>query len=179
MALAFATSDRGGDHNRGGTQPIDIPGEKLNQTLAIQKANHMVNNQNLVAAIDSLVICRFTTFSRAATLERYAGLLSAATGLTYSASSFIRIGERAYNLSMYFNQREGISGNTDILPNRDYKDPLPDGPSRGSIVSVDGFESMLSAYYVKRGWNKKTGRPSIQKLKTLQVYDKLDWILNT
>ena len=57
----------------------------------------------------------------------------------------------------------------DRLPKHLLK-PLPDG---GSAGYVPPFKEMLAAYYQVRGWDPETGRPTSERLESL---DLTDWI---
>jgi len=42
---------------------------------------------------------------------------------------------------------------------------MPEGPAKGHVVSQ--LDSLLDNYYDERGWDKKTGKPTPEKLKEL------------
>jgi aldehyde:ferredoxin oxidoreductase len=112
--------------------------------------------------MDSLVLCRFTTFAFG--IEDYAELLSAVTSLTVTGKEFLQIGERIWNLERLFNIREGFSSKDDCLPPR-FSTPLPEGGSRKRVVHLD---EMLPAYYKLRGWDTQ-GNPKQARLKQLAL----------
>ena len=114
------------------------------------------------AAMDSMVLCRFTTF--AFSVQDYADLVTAATARSVNGKELLRIGERIWNLERLFNLREGFSAKDDCLPPR-FSTPLPEGGSRNRIVHL---EKMLPKYYRLRGWSSK-GYPSEAKLKQLNI----------
>jgi aldehyde:ferredoxin oxidoreductase len=45
------------------------------------------------------------------------------------------------------------------------KEPMPDGPNKGSVVPLD---RLLKDYYAARGWTPD-GKPTEEKLKSLQL----------
>jgi aldehyde:ferredoxin oxidoreductase len=94
-----------------------------------------------------------------------AEVLNAITGWNLSATDLLISGERANNLCRCFNAREGLTRKDDYLPPRFTEDPLPDGPSKGHRLSREQLEEMLDNYYDIRGWDKKTGNPTAEKLK--------------
>jgi len=55
-------------------------------------------------------------------------------------------------LKKLFNVREGWTAAEDTLPARFFDDALPDGVSRGAVLSRDGLDAMIAAYYAARGW---------------------------
>jgi aldehyde:ferredoxin oxidoreductase len=163
-ALSYATSNRGGCHLRAYLIGPEILGSPVlvDRDRTEGKAGLVVLFQNLSAAMDSLVLCRFTTF--AFTVEDYADLLAAATGLPIGGKELLQIGERIWNLERLFNLREGFSSKDDCLPPR-FSTPLPEGGSRKRIARLD---EMLPEYYQLRGWDKK-GQPTQTRLKQLNL----------
>ncbi|HID91091.1 TPA: hypothetical protein EYP44_03925 [Candidatus Bathyarchaeota archaeon] len=69
-----------------------------------------------------------------------------------------------YNLERCFNVREGIRRRDDTLPQRLLREPVPVGPARGAVCPL---EPMLDEYYGLRGWDKKTGAPTPERLRRL------------
>ncbi len=157
QALSYATSNRGGCHLRAYMVAPEIIGKpKLIHRLNPEgKAGLVVIFQNLCAAVDSLVLCKFTTFAMSEV--EYAKLLSAATGINYRSEDILRIGERIYNLERLFNIRAGIGGEEDTLPEKVF--------GGKNALSKDVFEDMLRQYYEFRGW--KDGVPTKEKLQKL------------
>ncbi len=159
QALSYATSNRGGCHLRAYMVAPEIIGKpKLIHRLSPEgKAGLVVIFQNLSAAIDSLILCKFTSF--AMTEVEYGKLLSAATGVEYRAEDILRAGERIYNLERLFNVRAGFSAKDDTLPEKIF--------SGENSLSRDIFEDMLRQYYEFREW--KDGVPTDEKLRKLGI----------
>jgi aldehyde:ferredoxin oxidoreductase len=70
-----------------------------------------------------------------------------------------------------FNAREGFGRKQDILPDRMFI-PIPDGPNAGVGINKEDFEKALDAYYDYAGWDKKTGVPTKETVKRLD----LEWV---
>ncbi|MCD6472735.1 aldehyde ferredoxin oxidoreductase family protein [Candidatus Aerophobetes bacterium] len=163
MGLAYATSNRGACHLRAymvGPEVLGIP-KLINRFATTGKSGLLIYIQNLNAALDTLIFCRFGGF--AISDDYYARLVSAVTGWQIEPHNLQIIGERIWNLERLYNLREGFSRKDDLLPSRMLKEPLPKGPSKGETIDLNG---MLDEYYNCRGWNKK-GIPDKIKLKTL------------
>lgn len=161
--LGYATSSRGACHLRAymiGPEVLGVP-VMIDRFKAEGKAKIVKLFQDVSAAVDSLSLCRFTSF--ALTVEEYSALLSAATGINYSTSDFIRVGERVWNLERLFNIRAGLTKKDDRLPERFLKEPFKEGNSRGRVNELD---KMLPEYYQVRGWDAE-GAPTKQKLDEL------------
>jgi aldehyde:ferredoxin oxidoreductase len=80
----------------------------------------------------------------------------------------MRIGERVFNLSWAFNAREGINRKDNELPSR-FSQPLQKGATANQTISKKHLSKMLDEYYLLRGWNLKTGLPTKEKLKELEL----------
>jgi aldehyde:ferredoxin oxidoreductase len=152
MALAYATSDRGGCHlrgypamqellgMRGGADPLDTKG----------KAQLVVDSQDEIAVVDSSDICLFGTFGF--TLREICRMVVASTGYGFTNEAELKeLGERVYNLTRLFNVREGFTRDHDTLPARCLHEPMPDGAAKGEVVDL---ETMLNEYYEIRGWDE-------------------------
>lgn len=163
-ALGYATSNRGGCHLRSYLIGPEVLGSPVlvDRDRPDGKADLVMLYQDLSAAMDCMVVCRFTNF--AWTVDDYAEMVSAGTGLNLTGRALLQLGERIYNLERLFNIREGFTFEDDNLPPRFFK-PLPEGGSRKRIVHLD---RMLTEYYKLRGWDKE-GQPTTDTLKKLDI----------
>jgi aldehyde:ferredoxin oxidoreductase len=163
QGLLYATSNRGGCHMRGNMLGLEVLGlPKLIDRFQVQgKSSYVILHQNVAAAIDSLVVCKFTNM--AASEEYFARVLAAVSGMDFSTGELIRVGERVYNLERLYNNRQGFTRADDTLPPRLLNEPSPDGPSKGWVSHL---EPMLEEYYRSRGWDQQ-GVPKPRKLEDL------------
>lgn len=170
QGLLYATSNRGACHMRGNMLGLEVLGlPKLIDRFQIQgKSSFVILHQNSAAAIDSLVVCKFTNMGVAE--EYFARTLSAVTGLHFQTGDLIRVGERVYNLERLYNNREGFTPKDDTLPPRMLTEPVADGPSKGWVSKL---EPMLKEYYRGRGWDEH-GVPKPAKLHELELADLLE-----
>jgi aldehyde:ferredoxin oxidoreductase len=166
-ALGYATSNRGGCHLRSYLIGPEVLGSPVlvDRDKTEGKPNLVMLFQDLSAAMDSMVVCRFTNF--AWTVDDYADMLSACTGFDLNGKDLLKIGERIYNLERLFNLREGFSAADDTLPSRFFS-PLPEGGTRNRVVHL---EEMMKKYYSLRGWDKK-GVPTKETLSRLNIHMK-------
>lgn len=152
MALAYCTSNRGGCHLRA----YPISHEILRKPIATDrfsfsgKARIIAIAEDTNAAVDSLVACKFSFFG--ATLEEYAELLSATTGVDYSPQSLKEIGSRIYLTERYYNCANGFSVKDDVLPQRFHAEAGSSGEGI-EVPAVDRarFDEELQKYYRIRG----------------------------
>jgi aldehyde:ferredoxin oxidoreductase len=163
QGLQLATSNRGACHLRGnmvGPEILGIP--KMVDRAAVQgKAGLVIVHQNLSAAIDSLVVCKFSGLALGD--EHYARMLTAVTGLRFEPQDLMTIGERIWNLERCYNLREGFTAADDTLPRRLLEEPPDREPNEGQAVQL---APMLKEYYRFRGWDAN-GVPTARKLSEL------------
>ncbi|MHA2358755.1 MAG: aldehyde ferredoxin oxidoreductase family protein [Candidatus Thorarchaeota archaeon] len=163
-ALGYATSNRGGCHLRSYLIGPEVLGSPVlvDRDRPDGKADLVKLYQDLSAAMDCMIVCRFTNF--AWPVDVYAEIISAGTGIELTGRNLLQLGARIYNLERLFNLREGFTAKDDSLPPRFFK-PLPEGNSRNRVVHLD---EMLKEYYKLRGWDKD-GRPTKDTLKKLGI----------
>jgi aldehyde:ferredoxin oxidoreductase len=89
------------------------------------------------------------------------------------AEEVMQAGERIWNLQRLYNLREGERRKDSIFPKRFYKDPLPEGPAKGMVMDAEKVERMLDDYYEARGWNRKDGIPTPEKMAELGLEEDL------
>ncbi len=184
MGLAHVTSSRGADHLKA-FPTIDETGfpdegrrrygdkylPEIVQPLATKhKAFLVKDGEDFGAVVDSTGMCKSGgTFVLA---ELYwpdiAAALEAATGMAMSVERLQRIGERIYNLQRCYNALHGITRADDKLPRRFAAEPSPTGNARGQTIDV---EPMLEEYYQLRGWDRRRGWPTPEKLRELGLPD--------
>jgi len=165
MGLAFATSNRGACHLRGYMISAEVLGNPclVDRFKTDGKASLTILLQDISAATDSMVLCRFSQF--AMNPGHYAHLLQTATGVPFTAMDLISVGERIYNLERIFNARDGFSRKDDSLPIRLLETPLSEGHSKNTTVALG---PMLDEYYRLRGWTAH-GVPTASTLSEVKL----------
>jgi len=175
--LGYVTANRGGDHITAYVQGptfIDTPflvveDSKIEDPFVAnpKEAKVVVDLENALTMFDCIGACKFMGILQPA--EEYVDLIAAATGWDFGVDDFRECGERIFNLMRVFCVREGITREADSLPRRLMEDPLPDGPAKGMVIEKDTIEMLKDAYYEIRGWDKETGKPTVEKLKALKL----------
>ncbi len=94
----------------------------------------------------------------------HAEALRLVTGLPFYTGSFVRFGERGYNMERLYNYREGLTKADDSLPDRLTKTPQNESDPR-TVVRLD---KMLPVYYKIRGWDEN-GAPRKRTLRKLGI----------
>jgi aldehyde:ferredoxin oxidoreductase len=165
MALAYATADRGGDHLRAWTVGAEVT-TKLTLEDLVNLTKYL---QDRNAALWTLIACDNIPSNAIKPPDEmiriYIKMLNT-LGFNYDEESFLKLGERIYNLTRMFNVREGVRRKDDSLPSRLHK-PRED---TGWVITKEDFEKMLDLYYGKRGWSSD-GVPLRETLKRLGLLE--------
>jgi aldehyde:ferredoxin oxidoreductase len=146
MALAYATSDRGGCHRR--ARPVEREAFQRDEWTTADRVATVIGAQNVRSTLWSLVVDDFAGETMWSDLGAE---WLAAVGIDCDRKSLATLGERVWTLVRLFNVREGIDRADDSLPDL-FEEPLPDGPAAGRTVDREAFDAMLDAYYAARGW---------------------------
>jgi aldehyde:ferredoxin oxidoreductase len=178
--LAFATANRGGDHITAyieGPAFIDIPflcveDSRIEDSMVENPAEAKVvkDLEDALTVFDCVGTCKFMGMALAA--EDWVDMIADCVGWEFSVNDFRRAGERVYNLARAFSVRDGLTRADDTLPRRLLEEPLPEGAAEGH--KIEKLDQSLDAYYGFRGWDKKTGRPTPEKLRELN----LDYVID-
>ncbi len=183
FALGIATSTRGSDHlrSRPAVDMYGLPEEFLQELYggpvssdytSYDGKSRMVWWQELLYAVtDSIGTCKFQTVFcavHAPKWNEFSRLIQLATGMKFSKTQLMQIGERIYTLERMFNLREGFTRKDDSLPERYFKEPTTIGLpiAKGKKIDRKKFEAMLDEYYALHGWNKN-GVPTKKTLARL------------
>jgi len=157
LGLSYATSNRGACHLQsftadwedGGAMPdLGYP-ETMDRFKTEGKAKFVIDFQNLMSLMDSLVCCKFVLFG-GITVEPLLKMLNIITGWDLTKDEFLETGERIYNLKRLYNIREGVSRKDDTLPPRVLNHPR----GGGSGDNIPLLNVMLRDYYRVRGWDE-------------------------
>ncbi len=122
MGLSFALSTRGACHLRA----YPISHEILRKPVAtdrfsyIGKARMIKIGEDINAVIDSLTACKFIFF--AASLEEFAKVYSAVTGIETTGHDLLKAGERIYINEREMNRKNGFTKEDDDLPKRFFEE---------------------------------------------------------
>ncbi|HEX2994187.1 MAG TPA: aldehyde ferredoxin oxidoreductase family protein [Anaerolineales bacterium] len=168
MALSYATSPRGACHNQSdyffvdwGHTHEDLGITYFDRHAQGEKAANVARHQDWRTIFNSIVMCIFANTEP----EMQVKLINAACGFDWTIADMLKCGERGWNIKRAINNRMGLTRANDKLP-KAMLTPFPDGGSAGFVPDM---ESMLSAYYEARGWDRGTGKPTREKLLELKL----------
>ncbi|MDH4068409.1 MAG: aldehyde ferredoxin oxidoreductase family protein [Dehalococcoidia bacterium] len=178
--LAFVTANRGGDHITAyveGPAFVDTPllcieDSRIEDWIVENPAEAKVvkDLEDALTVFDCAGTCKFMGMALAT--QEWVDMIANCVGWEFTVSDFRKVGERVYNLARSFNVRDGLTRADDTLPKRLLEEPLPEGAAEGHTVKK--LDQSLDAYYEFRGWGKKTGKPTPEKLKELN----LDYVID-
>jgi aldehyde:ferredoxin oxidoreductase len=151
IALAYGTSTRGGCHLRA----YPISQEILRKPVAVDrfsfdgKARMIKIAEDNNAVVDSLSICAFAFLG--ASIEEYAQMLAAATGLPFTGQGLMKTGEEIVLAERRYNKENGFTRADDFLPERFFIEPGSSGEGI-NIPPIDKkrFTEELEKYYRMR-----------------------------
>ncbi|MFB3886513.1 MAG: aldehyde ferredoxin oxidoreductase family protein [Thermodesulfobacteriota bacterium] len=162
QALEFALNPKGGDHHG-----IGLPArvEAANGTGRNIKGKGIALKKDAIDRIlgDSLVVC---CFPRKVMTPVFETLVTALRGIPSPREYLDQVGMRILTQERLFNTREGLRRKDDLLPERLLKEPLPDGPNKGSTVPL---EELKDDAYAAFGWDLSTGIPEEGMIKKLGI----------
>ncbi|GAK57459.1 aldehyde ferredoxin oxidoreductase [Candidatus Vecturithrix granuli] len=170
QALGYEMSHRGACHLEGGyTAAKDYcagyaewPGDRIEGSALISKNAAFSNT-----VLDIIGACVYSSFS--ITLDEYALLVNAVTGLSYNAGLLQKTAWRTLTLERLFNIRCGFTKNDDWLPARFFEIPVDTG-ERIAVCNRDAFEQMHQEYYQSLGWDEE-GIPTQDTIHKLELQD--------
>jgi len=172
MALAYATSSIGAHHKDAWVISWEVKAGRENYST--EKVDKVITLQRIRAGVfESLVVCRLPWVEVGFELEWYPKFLHAATGLEMNWDTLNLTADRIFNLTRAFWIREyGKEWNSemDVPPARWFEEPTTKGPFKGSKLDRAKYDTMLQAYYKRRGWDER-GIPTKKTLKRLGLND--------
>ncbi len=171
MALAFLTSTRGACHLRTCAYALELTGKfwkfkDVDRFSSEGKGEEITDMEDLVVLYDVLGVCKFSRGYFFA--EGFMDVLKAVTGAKISEEELLRTGERINNLKQLYNLREGMTRQDYVLPEKITSVPIPEGESKGHLVTVEEMDKMLEDYFNARGWGPNSV-PTREKLNELGI----------
>lgn len=181
-ALGTVVAARGGTHTRGAVLSNRL--EKMDPELCLRlfgvdsvgEVTSIENKERLVvfyellqAVTNSLGVCYFTHGMFLPELllpEDYARLYESAVGEPMTGERLMWLGERIFNLEKCFNVLHTTWSRADDRPPARFTDRPLDGRYR---LDAEEWETLLTRYYRRHGWDEATGRPLARTLDRLAL----------
>lgn len=183
--LGYLTSTRGPDHLR--SLPFCeriLKPDEARELFGHEDASRMTGyhgkgnmikwSEDFVGLADMLGVCKLGWCYYSSTMPRLLNkgltllcrLFRAVTGVNITDEDITRAVERVNNMERSYHIRQGISRKDEVFPERITSEPVPEGPSKGSVHES---EQMLDEYFTARGWNVETGIPTEETLTRLDL----------
>jgi len=125
--------------------------------------------------VDMLGMCYYTSYWLGLDLlgpQDYAKLLSAATGIRYTANELMMVGRKAHNVEKAFNTiHANFTRKDDYPPQRFMEEPIKTGRHKGRKIEKEKWDKLLDEYYELQGWDRETGLQTEQCLRELGLYE--------
>ncbi len=124
-------------------------------------------SHNWFSALGSLGICARAQINRFYNAETCSEAYSSVTGIETTKEELMMKAERVWNLLRIANVREGFARKDDTLPDKWFEAPPFKNYVTMKPITRQDAERMLEDYYDERGWDKRTGIPTKEKLAKL------------
>lgn len=159
--LTYAIASRGADHlraepyfeltNRKEEAKNRFGTEKAAERLAEEGKAALVSYSEKIALLcDSLTMCKNIGLCMdILNFEKASALLRAGTGIDYSPKYLEKILGDFSDIEFKLNRSFGVKREQDTLPDRFQKEPLKEGPTKGSTVDI---KRMVDEYYKIHKW---------------------------
>jgi len=164
-ALAYAVGPRGACHLKGAFYSLDAPGNEIGLGLGITFTDK--NNPDQKGALtakllqfcelyNSFTLCQFSPIPATMITK----ILVSITGREFKTMDLLTFGERSLNLKRAINNKLGVTGDDDKIPEITRK-ALSEGGTAGIEPDMD---RMLKEFYMVSKWDRETGKPTREKL---------------
>lgn len=168
----YACAITGGRHTEGITIDWELLG-RPRDAIGLPKPNKSPEGKGVAAKITedwtafiaSAGWCIFAdVFAAYQHEENFVKAFNAVTGLNLTIQDALLAGERIINIRKAFNVKHGATRADDKLPKRLLEE-------KGRAGTVVDLSKTLEEYYDARGWDKKTSKPTKEKLTQLGLQD--------
>jgi len=168
MATVYTMASRGATHLEGDMYSVDMGADV--RELGIVGGDRLENEgkgmtaaraQDYRAFFDSVIMCHFAIVPPKTIIS----LLNLATGGSLKTEDILTIGSRAVTMKRLFNLRCGLSPQDEKLPLA-LLTPQPNGVTDDFVPDM---EMQLQDYYDYRKWDRKSGRPSEEAIRSLDI----------
>jgi len=168
MTTVYTTAARGATHLEGDMYSVDMGADV--RELGIVGGDRLENEgkgttaaraQDFRAFFDSVIMCHFAIVPPKTIIS----LLNLAIGGFLTVDDILTIGARAVTMKRLFNLRCGLHTQDEKLPSALLK-PQPEGVTDDFVPDVD---LQLQDYYEYRKWDRETGKPSEEAIRSLDI----------
>ncbi|MEK7847494.1 MAG: aldehyde ferredoxin oxidoreductase C-terminal domain-containing protein, partial [Chloroflexota bacterium] len=145
-------------------------------TKSFNPGRYTVFSEDWFSLFNCMGLCNRAQVNRFYSAASIAELYTAVTGLETTPQQLMKVAERSWNLGKLLNVRAGF-GREDDRPPAAWFQPLKKGDQEQYLtdyfktarLTPQDIDKLLDDYYEARGWDKKTGNPTPQKLRELEL----------
>lgn len=175
---SFTPGRSPGDFRRHAAR-IGMPPQTIDRVISetgFNPGRYTRYSEDWVTLLNCLGMCNRHFVNRFYHIDTVTELYNAVTGRKVLSSDILKAAERSWNLCRLLNVMAGFTREDD-LPPAVWFTPLKAGAKKASLHDYHNTERLywgdvqrfLDQYYEERGWNPKTGKPTREKLKELQL----------
>lgn len=154
--------------------PEEAKGRVFDEPTSFRVGRATAHAENWYGLCNCLGLCARLYMGRFYNIRTLTEAYSAITGIQLTPAEMIKGGERAWNMYKMLQVRAGFSRKDDKPPDVWFTPlkgekgeyPLKDY-YKTKIMTREDVEKLLDDFYDERGWDKKTGIPTPEKLKEL------------
>ncbi len=146
VGLGYATSARGACHLRATFYKPELTGVIPRDTTE-GKAALYIDYEDRLTIFNAMILCVF--YRDMLQWPKLQTLLKALTGVDYSVEELRRMANEIITMTHQFNLRQGLGRDSDRLPKRLHREPLPE---TGAVITEAELTRMVDDYYTLRGW---------------------------
>ncbi len=156
---------------------MGIPEEALKRVVGPTSFNpgrYSRYSEDWYSLFNCLSLCNRAQVNRFYHVKTIAALYSAVTGINLTTAKIMEASERAWTIGKMLNVREGFNRKDDKAPEAWFKPLMLEGKEYritayhgNSVLTRDDVERLLDDYYDERGYDKRIGIPTREKLKEL------------
>jgi aldehyde:ferredoxin oxidoreductase len=169
FAIAYGGEPTPARHTQGGEGPYpdDMMPEYDRESYKGRGEPHKYGN-NVSQIYNAAGVCMIVLGDAYGSGQFLFEALRVITGWDLTKEELLKTGERIENMRQAFNVREGIKTPWHYPDRLLGIPPKKEGPRAGITMTED---DLFNEYYAARGWDRKTGKPSKEKLLELGLDD--------
>lgn len=154
MALGFAVSTRGADHNRSGAYQADFSTAVDRMHISDDAPAMAIETENEATLMDSLILCKFLRGVFEDKLASMAEMWQLVSGWDVTADELKQTAGRIVTAKKRYNIQQGWTPAEDTLPKRFLSESISDGPSAGASLTESRLRDLVQQYNLERGWSQ-------------------------
>jgi len=148
--------------------------KRLEESGTFNPGRYSEYSEDWYALFNCLSLCNRAQVNRFYHIDTITALYKAVTGIESSPKELMKIAERAWTIGKLLNIREGFDRRHDRAPDAWFQPLVQSGEEhhimdygRTTRLTRKDLERFLDDYYDERGYDKKSGLPTREKLREL------------